>query len=104
MDQVLRTLITGYGYGKVLDRLNAIKTQVEADAPRRLTARQILALPIEERDRILAESVERALPAYEAERILPPDQRVLTADLETGDGLDYGPEDDEKDGHAQQRF
>lgn len=102
MDQVLRTLITGYGYHKVLDRLKAARKDVEGDAPRRLTARQILALPLAERDRILAESVEKALPAYQAERLLPHDQRVLTADLETGDGLDYGP-DDEKDGHAHQR-
>jgi len=81
MDQVLKTLITGHGYRKVLDRLNAAREEIETDAPRRLTARQILALPMEERDRILAASVGKALPAYAADRALPPDQRVLTADL-----------------------
>lgn len=71
MDQALKTLITGHGYRKVLDRLNAAREEIETDAPRRLTARQILALPMEERGRILAASVGKALPTRLTVRCRP---------------------------------
>ena len=43
------------------------------------TARQILALPEAERDRILSEAAAHAAPLYEADLALPPEQRELTA-------------------------
>jgi len=43
------------------------------------TARQILAMPEAERDRILTEAAAHAAPLYEADLSLPPEQRELTA-------------------------
>ncbi len=43
------------------------------------TARQLLAMPAAERDRILSEAAAHAAPLYEADLALPPEQRELTA-------------------------
>ena len=47
--------------------------------------RYLMTLSSEEREPYLRASVERALPAYEADRALPEAKRQLTADLGTGD-------------------
>lgn len=104
LDRSLRLLVQARGYDDVQARLNAIRESGkirESDKEGKwlagfppLTATQIRALPRTEQDRIIAASVEAALPAYEAERTLPPQQRVLTADRETGDGLSDEDEDE----------
>ena len=43
------------------------------------TARQLLAMPEAERDRILSEAAAHAAPLYEADLALPPERRELTA-------------------------
>ncbi len=43
------------------------------------TARQLLAMPEAERGRILAAAAAHAAPLYEADLVLPPEQRELTA-------------------------
>jgi len=48
-----------------------------------------MTLPPEAREPFLKASVDRALPAYEADRALPEAERQLTADLETGDFHEY---------------
>lgn len=90
LDGTLETLIQKYGYPQVLDHLVQVSGRVNhPHSSQRLTARQILALPMEQRSHLLQASVEAAIPDYEADLRLPPEQRILTADLETGDGLHY---------------
>ncbi len=55
-----------------------------------MDARSLMRLPYAERQRALAEAVDAALPAYDADQALPPSQRVLTPDLENGDFYEYG--------------
>ena len=61
-----------------------LNPQAEDVAPRYL-----MTLPPEAREPFLKASMGRALPAYEADRIVPEAQRQLTADLETGDFHEY---------------
>ncbi len=92
LDGTLAALVQQYGYPQVLDHLVQISGRLNQSSSSHLTARQILTLPMGERNRLLRASVETALPDYESDLALPPDQRILTADLETGDGLE---DDDE---------
>ena len=86
LDQSLHTLITVHGYSKVLDRLSQWRPSYEAEE---VDPRYLMTLSPEERDPYLKAAVDRALPAYEADRALPEPERQLTADLETGDFHDY---------------
>lgn len=51
------------------------------------TARQLLAMPEDERSRILSEAAAHAAPRYEADLALPPEQRELTAISAIDDNL-----------------
>lgn len=61
-----------------------LKPQAEDVDPRYL-----MTLLPDVREPFLKASVDRALPAYMADRALPEAERQLTADLETGDFHEY---------------
>jgi|GEM_PF-2220166 len=61
-----------------------LKPQAEDVDPRYL-----MTLLPDAREPFLKASVDRALPAYMADRALPEAERRLTADLETGDFHEY---------------
>jgi len=56
-----------------------VRRVVQEAAPRRLTARELMRLPREERLEILGRSVESAAPLYAADLALPAIERELTA-------------------------
>lgn len=91
LDQSLQSLVATHGYSKVRDHLaqfgwNVSQQSVEAEE---VDPRYLMTLSPEEREPYLKASVDRALPAYEADRALPEAERQLTADLETGDFHEY---------------
>ena len=86
LDQSLRTLLATHGYPEVLEHLVHLAQREQKPTP---TARYLMTLTPEERQPFLAAAVTDALPLYEAERAKPEAERVLTADLETGEFHDY---------------
>ncbi len=72
-----------------------VRRVVQEAAPRRLTARELMRLPREERRKILEIAVESAAPLYAADLALPPIERELTAFtiLDSEPFLDYDEED-----------
>jgi len=66
--------------GKTPEQLAAETLRVNFAPPDAYpTARQLLAMPEAERNRILSEAAAHAAPLYEADLALPPEQRELTA-------------------------
>lgn len=57
----------------------ALQALERALPPRYLSARDLLKLPREERDRYLRQAAEQAAPLYNADLALPAEQRELTA-------------------------
>ncbi len=91
LDQSLQSLVAAHGYSKVREHLaqfgrNMSRPSEEAEE---VDPRYLMTLSPEEREPFLKASVERALPAYAADRALPEAERQLTADLETGDFHEY---------------
>ena len=89
LDQSLRSLIIAHGYSKVLDRLSQWRPSYETEE---VDPRYLMTLTPQEREPYLKASVDRALPAYEAEGALPESELELTADLETCDFHDFAEE------------
>lgn len=88
LDQSLHSLVTAHGYSKVMDHLAQFRWSVSPQSEE-VDPRYLMKLSPEEREPYLKASVDRALPAYEADRALPEEERQLTADLETGDFYEY---------------
>ena len=66
--------------GKTPEQLVAETLRVSFAPPEAYpTARQLLAMPEADRNRILSEAAAHAAPQYEADLALPPEQRELTA-------------------------
>jgi len=88
LNQSLQSLVATHGYSKVMDHLARFQQNLSHQAEE-VDPRYLMTLSPEEREPHLKASVDRALPAYEADRALPEAERQLTADLETGDFYDY---------------
>ena len=88
LDQSLQSLVATHGYSKVMDHLARFQQNLSYQAEE-VDPRYLMTLSPEEREPYLKASVDRALPAYEADRALPEAERQLTADLETGDFHEY---------------
>lgn len=88
LDQSLQSLVATHGYSKVMDHLARFERSV-SHTSEEIDPRYLMTLSPEEREPFLKVSVDRALPAYEADRALPEAERQLTADLETGDFHEY---------------
>lgn len=88
LDQSLQSLVAMHGYFKVMDHLARFERSVGHQSEE-VDPRYLMTLLPEEREPYLKASVDRALPAYEADRALPESERQLTADLETGDFHEY---------------
>ncbi len=66
--------------GKTPEQLAAETLRVSFAPPETYPmARQLLAMPEADRNRILSEAAAHAAPRYEADLALPPEQRELTA-------------------------
>jgi hypothetical protein len=86
LDQSLRTLLATHGYPQVLAHLVQLAQHEQKPVP---SVRYLMTLTPEEREPFLTAAVTDALPLYEADSAKPEAERVLTADLETGDLHDY---------------
>jgi len=88
LDQSLQSLVATHGYSKVMGHLARFERSVNYQSEE-VDPRYLMTLSPEEREPFLKASVENALPAYEADGVLPGAERQLTADLETGDFHEY---------------
>ena len=91
LNQSLQSLVATHGYSKVMDHLARFQQNLSHQTEE-VDPRYLMTLSPEEREPYLKASVDRALPAYEADRALPEAERQLTADLETGDFHEYADE------------
>ena len=87
----MQSLVATHGYSKVMDHLARFE-RVLSHSSEEVDPRYLMMLSPKEREPFLRASVDRALPAYEADRALPEAERQLTADLETGDFHEYADE------------
>ena len=88
LDQSSQSLVATHGYSKVMNHLARFQRRVSHQSEE-VDPRYLMTLSPEERKPFLKASVDRALPAYEADRALSEAERQLTADLETGDFHEY---------------
>ena len=86
LDQSLSMLLATHGYPQVLAHLVQLAQREQKPMP---SAKYLMTLTPEEREPFLAAAAADALPLYEADIARPEAERVLTADLETGDFHDY---------------
>lgn len=103
LDQSLKTLLAAHGYQRVLEHLVLVSKQAVRTEPGevwRPSAGYLMTLSPEEREPFLEAAVTDALPLYKADLARPEAERVLTADLETGDFHDYDHDYDEAEAHG----
>jgi len=86
LDQSLSMLLATHGYPQVLAHLVQLAQREQKPMP---SAKYLMTLTPEEREPFLIAAAADALPLYEADIARPEAERVLTADLETGDFHDY---------------
>ena len=99
LSELLQRLVDGYGYPRVREALDQLAANPDSSTsgqrPGHLgrhapSATYLMTLTPEEREPFLIAAVDAALPFYMADLAKPNAERVLTADLETGDFHEYG--------------